>query len=185
MVGNFPTCARVLSSQKMQLMIDQATQDEAIQNLVQVLDDLFGFLQEAETLKKIKSMQGALDTDGVIASQKEILKLMLIQAAECAYFIQDYAKYRGPCMFSSTLSYLCLGIYELLISVARTMKNMMSEADTKTKEYAVKFNELKSAFQSHAILHTEITVIKVLTQVSNIGKRVIIDTAGSILNRLS
>jgi hypothetical protein len=58
----------------------------------------------------------------------------------------------------------------MVFPVARTGKNLFSDAESRTKEFSVKFNELKSAFQSHSVLHTELMVVKVLNQVNNMGK---------------
>ena len=51
------------------------------------------------------------------------------------------------------------------------MNNLVSEADGKMEEYEVKFKELKSAFQSHAVLQTEIAVLRILGNVEDLGKR--------------
>jgi hypothetical protein len=45
----------------------------------------------------------------------------------------------------------------------------MSDVDNTIKQYEDKFNELKSALQGRAVLGTEITVLRVLNQVENIG----------------
>jgi hypothetical protein len=50
------------------------------------------------------------------------------------------------------------------------MKNIMSDVDDKIRQYQDKFNELKAGFQERAMIHTEITVLRVLNQVENIGK---------------
>lgn len=44
----------------------------------------------------------------------------------------------------------------------------MSDSDNRIKEYEDKFNELKSAFQTRALLHTEITVLRTETMVMRI-----------------
>jgi len=51
------------------------------------------------------------------------------------------------------------------------VNNLVSEADSKIEEYVVKFKELKSAFQSHAVLQTEIAVLRILGNMEDLGKR--------------
>ena len=38
----------------------------------------------------------------------------------------------------------------------------MSDVDIKVKQYQVKFNELRLALQERAVIHTEVTVLRVL-----------------------
>jgi len=58
-----------------------------------------------------------------------------------------------------------------MILGTRILKNILSDVDDTIKQYETKFGELKSAFQGRAVLRTEITVLRVLDQVENIGKR--------------
>jgi hypothetical protein len=53
----------------------------------------------------------------------------------------------------------------------RILKNILSDVDDTIKQYETKFGELKSALQGRAVLRTEITVLRVLDQVENIGKQ--------------
>lgn len=49
------------------------------------------------------------------------------------------------------------------------MKHTMSDVDSKIKQYEDKFKELGLAFQKQAILETEITVLRILDNVENLG----------------
>jgi hypothetical protein len=49
------------------------------------------------------------------------------------------------------------------------MKHTMSDVDSKIKQYEDKFKELGLAFQEQAILETEITVLRILDNVENLG----------------
>jgi hypothetical protein len=45
----------------------------------------------------------------------------------------------------------------------------MSDADSKIKLYEGKFKELKSAFQGRAVLHTELTVMRLMSDLEDLG----------------
>jgi hypothetical protein len=51
----------------------------------------------------------------------------------------------------------------------RVMKNLVSDVDNKVEQFRIKFNELRSALQERVIVHTEISVFRVLETVENIG----------------
>ena len=53
----------------------------------------------------------------------------------------------------------------------RFLENVISDVDDTIKRYETKFGELKAAFRERAVLRTEITVLRVLDQVEDIGKR--------------
>ncbi|KIM85063.1 hypothetical protein PILCRDRAFT_817902, partial [Piloderma croceum F 1598] len=59
-------------------IIAQADRDDCMVHLVQVMDDVYSFVKEAEPMKKIES-------------HRRIVALMAQQTTECAYFIRDYA----------------------------------------------------------------------------------------------
>ena len=46
----------------------------------------------------------------------------------------------------------------------------MSHVDSRIKEYEDKFNELKSAFQGHAIVQTEIIVSRMFGNLNSLGQ---------------
>ncbi|KIM90604.1 hypothetical protein PILCRDRAFT_1868 [Piloderma croceum F 1598] len=60
------------------IIVAQTDRDDCITRLVEVMDDIYLFVQEAEPVKKIKS-------------HGRIVALMAQQTTECAYFIRDYA----------------------------------------------------------------------------------------------
>ena len=57
-----------------------------------------------------------------------------------------------------------------LHSGKRTAENLVSDADSKMKQYEESFNKLKAELQQYAVVHTEITVLRVLTIVGEIGE---------------
>ena len=140
----------------LQSILAQVDRDSSIVHLVEIMDDVFSFVKEAEPIKKIES-------------HGPIIELMSQQATECAYFIRDYAMNKSLCRSSSALH---VGV-SLLCSLPgeRTLKNsFMSNVDTKIKQYEDKFNELKSALQDRAILQTEIIVSRVLGNLDDFGQ---------------
>jgi hypothetical protein len=66
--------------------------------------------------------------------------------------------------------------YQMVIAVddlhsgKRTAKNLVSDVDSKVKQYEESFNKLKLELQQHAVIYTEITVLRVLTVVGEIGE---------------
>jgi hypothetical protein len=52
----------------------------------------------------------------------------------------------------------------------RTVKNGRSDVDGKVTEYEESFKTLKLQLQQHATIHTEITVLRVLGVVEEIGE---------------
>jgi hypothetical protein len=64
--------------------------DDAIVRLVETMDDVYSFVEEAEPMKKIESLG-------------RIIELIAQQTTECAYFIRDYAMGKDFCMSASAL----------------------------------------------------------------------------------
>ncbi len=73
-----------------QTILAQVDRDSCIVRLVEIMDDVFSFVKEAEPIKKIES-------------HGPIIEIMSHQATECAYFIRDYAMNKSLCRSSSTL----------------------------------------------------------------------------------
>jgi hypothetical protein len=80
-----------------QTILDQVDRDGCIVHLVEIMDDVFSFVKEAEPIKKIRS-------------HAQIIELMSRQATECAYFIRDYAMNKSLCRSSSTRTSECLTV---------------------------------------------------------------------------
>jgi hypothetical protein len=60
--------------------------DDSIVRLVETMDDVYSFVEEAEPMKKIESLG-------------RIIELIAHQTTECAYFIRDYALSKDFCMW--------------------------------------------------------------------------------------
>jgi hypothetical protein len=52
---------------------------------------------------------------------------------------------------------------------ARTLKHLVSDVDGKVIQYEAKFSELKSALQASGVIHTEITVLRILDVMNNLS----------------
>jgi hypothetical protein len=57
-----------------------------------------------------------------------------------------------------------------LYSGRRAARDVASDADSKIKQYQDSFNNLKLELQQHAVIHTEIIVLRVLDVVDKIGE---------------
>ena len=68
-----------------QTIVSQMDRDDCIVHLLEVIDDVYFFVHEAEPVKKIES-------------HGRIIMLMAQQTTECAYFIRDYAMDKSFCM---------------------------------------------------------------------------------------
>jgi len=68
-----------------QVVLAQKARDEAIDHLVDVMNDIYSFVHEAEALRDIQS-------------HKQIVVVITQQTIDCAYFIRDYAINKNFCM---------------------------------------------------------------------------------------
>jgi hypothetical protein len=72
------------------VFLAQNSRDESIGRLVDIINDTYEFVHEAEPLKKVKS-------------HKQIIVHIIQQTTECGYFIRDYSKNEEFCKFFRTL----------------------------------------------------------------------------------
>lgn len=87
----------------------------------------------------------------------------------------------------SCLQHILWGFLSQVISGKRTVQHIFSEADSKIKEYEDIFAQLKSEFQDHAVVQTQIGVLQVkistqsvLDKLDDAGKYSVILTLMSI-----
>ena len=137
--------------------------DTSIQYLVKVMNNAFIFMHEAAHLDH-----------SAIYSQKDILACMAKQATECAYFIRDYARNKSFCALFFPQYPMTL----ICPTGLRTAKNLVSDVDSKVKQYEETFNQLLSLFRDRAALQTEITVfetkvtiLRILGDVKDLGEQ--------------
>jgi hypothetical protein len=138
------------------VVLAQKARDETIDHLVETMNDAYSFVNDAAALKEIES-------------HKQIIVALTQQTIDCAYFIRDYAINKSFCM-SIFIIRVAQGLQLSVMSGKRTVKNFISDTDIKIKQYETKFQELKFVFQGRAILQTEITVLRILDNVDNIGE---------------
>jgi hypothetical protein len=140
----------------MKIILAQRDRDAAVSHLVKAMDDIFSFVHEAEPVSKIKSHQ-------------EIIVVMTKQTTECAYFIRDYAMDKSFGKSILALQHNCSSIL-LALPGKRILRNsFVSDADSRIKLYEGKFKELKSAFQERAVLQTELTVMRLMSNLEDLG----------------
>ncbi|KDR65874.1 hypothetical protein GALMADRAFT_232848 [Galerina marginata CBS 339.88] len=84
-----------------------------------------------------------------VESQRIALKCLSQQTIECAYFISAYSK---DCRF-----------------IVKAVKNLFSTVDDAVQEYKTRFQEIRKAFDSRAILNTEITVMRMAKETFDIA----------------
>lgn len=73
-----------------QPFVDQLHRDNAVKDLLDIIDDTYTFILTADSLKDLDQRR------------KSILANLSKQTIECAYFIRDYAKSSAFCEY-----YLC------------------------------------------------------------------------------
>ena len=62
-----------------QVVLDQTDRDKNVKQLLEVMNDVYSFVNDAELVKER------------VGSQKQIVVLMVEQTIQCAYFIRDYS----------------------------------------------------------------------------------------------
>lgn len=135
-------------------MLEQKERDDNISHLLEVITDIYAFVLEAESIK--------------IESHRKILVVMVQQTTECSYFIRQYA---SNASFSRTLFPHEATISQIISRIGkRLLEHILSDADSKIKQYEDKFEELKAAFQGRAVLETEITVLRILDMLESQGQ---------------
>jgi hypothetical protein len=142
--------------------------DNKIEDLVSTMSDMYAFMHEAQPVEKIKS-------------HARILAVIAKQTAECAYFIEEYARTKGfGMLFVITDTFTFFKLLHPL--VVRTVKSHLSSVDVIIQGYQTKFVELKSAFQGRVVIETEIAIGRVESAVRRVDitvTRVLDITSGS------
>jgi hypothetical protein len=131
----------------LQGILAQIDRDNRIHQLVEVIDDAYSFVKDADLVKEIESQHKIL---AVMAQQTTTAPISSIKG-----FCRS-----GPAIDQAGNS--------PLLSGKCTIKKTFSSADDKIKAYEDKFKELKMAFHDRAILHTEISVLRTGITVSRI-----------------
>lgn len=146
-----------------QTVTAQLHRDESLKCLVEIMTEFCEFVIESEPLKNVMESHRTKLQEAMI----KILAAMAAQITECAYFIRDYVKTTSFRKSSIVISWV---VSHCAMSVSRAVMHSMSDADGQVQQYKDKFAELRLAFQSRAILHVDITVLRILDEVEDIGE---------------
>ncbi len=141
-----------------QILTDQIERDQKVDNLANVMQDLYQYVLELSSIQKI-------------SSYKKTLERLLTQTSECAYFIADYQRvalfgvFFCGCMYEYPLRKYCIW------TAQRLMNNMMvSNADAIISQFESAFGDLKIELILGSTLQTTIVSFRILQKVENIGK---------------
>jgi hypothetical protein len=138
------------------IVVAQRDRDENIRRLLLALDDVYSFISEVETLKKIES-------------HREVIARLMKQTTICAHFISSYAEKKNFCMMFLRISEDQHFHHYLFLSGIRMGTHLVSNADDTIKEFQAVFSQLKAEFQGRAVVHIEISAMRILDNVESIG----------------
>lgn len=110
---------------------EQKERDERILGLLDTINNSYDFVDTTKPLR----------TEDLGSARKEIIKKMLQQTYDCAWFIRDYTS-RG--------------------FFGRAVDGMTGNHDSIVQQYIKSFNELKERFESKSLVGIEITVHRTL-----------------------
>jgi hypothetical protein len=118
------------------------------------MKDTFDIVEKADQLRR--------------KSKSDIVIRMVQQTTECAWFIRDYMKIEEFCkldkliVLSNSSSHSCEG--------KRMAKNIVSSRKDQVDKFKSKFEELRSAFETEAIVEVEIAVLRVADDLQSVKK---------------
>jgi hypothetical protein len=139
---------------KPQMIEKQKKRDEMIFELLDAMNNAYDFVDHTKPLR----------IDDLGDTRKEIIKKLLQQTYDCAWFIRDYTS-RGFCESIFFRNVNCL-IDDL--SVGRTLDGMTSGHDSIVKKYIKAFSKLQECFESENLVGIEVSVHRTLTVAQNI-----------------
>jgi hypothetical protein len=157
-------------------LVAQMHRDQSIKRLIETMSDICKFVLESEPLKSIE------DRTTVHKTIVEILAAMAAQTTECAYFIRSYVQTASFCESTAAISLL---ISHCTTIGSKAVKHSISDVDDQVQQYVDKFAELKSAFQGRVVLHVDITVLRILDKVEDLGEQISVTLADIFLMQWS
>ena len=132
----------------------QIERDDKVRSLVEAIEKTYAFTQEAEPIKKVES-------------QGNILRQLLLQTAECAKFIVQYADEASFCRLSP--SFIRAYAHVLYFSGCRAIKKSLSSKDDIINGFIEKFRELRNELSDTTVVNTQISVFRLIDLVTMIG----------------
>jgi hypothetical protein len=131
----------------------QVERDDKINGLVGTMANMYGFLQDANPLEKIRSYEKTVER-------------LVRQTAECSYFIAEYSKTNS---FGEHVPQDPDKLMILSFLAQRALTNLVSNADVIIAAYEASFGELKIEFIMGSTLQMALTTVCILDKVENIG----------------
>jgi hypothetical protein len=138
-----------------QVIIAQNLHDSRILDLLGVMNDVYALILDAEPLKAIQTQKGAFE-------------MLAKQTTECAYFISHYAREPSYCEYDRTCS---MTENLTMLPGSRLGKNIMGSVDCKITDFEKAFQRLRATFQEGVVLHTELFVLRMVSDIGTIGKQ--------------
>jgi hypothetical protein len=131
----------------------QIERDEKINGLVGTMANMYGFLQDANPLEKIRSYEKTVER-------------LVRQTAECSYFIAEYSKTSS---FGGFERQEPDQLIMFLLLAQRAVTNLISNAEMIIAAYEASFGELKIEFIMGSTLQTALTTVRILDKVEHIS----------------
>ena len=128
------------------MIIDQTTCDDSVRSLLSKMNEVYAFLMKEE-LRDIGSM-------------KAVVERICHQTLECAYFIREYSQNKN---FRKLSRYFEAdgNAFISFIQGTRLLNNVISETDTRVRNYNNVFDELLQEFRNRAAGDTSVVVHRI------------------------
>ncbi|KAG1861121.1 hypothetical protein DFJ58DRAFT_777749 [Suillus subalutaceus] len=111
----------------------------------------FGIIRLMHTMQDTYDLVMTVDALPYLHKQKNVLEAIMQQTIECAFFIRDYVDTRG--------------------SFAQAIKNSALNMESQIKAFENAFIDLQRNFQSYMAVSTQLTVLKILEDVQDLGAK--------------
>ncbi|KAG1773589.1 hypothetical protein EV702DRAFT_1243365 [Suillus placidus] len=110
-----------------------------------------GVIRLMRTMQDTYDLVMTVDALPHLHKQKNVLEAIVQQTIECAFFIRDYVDTRG--------------------SFAQVIKNSVLNVEAQIKAFENAFIDLQHSFQSYMAVSTQLTVLKILEDVQDLGAK--------------
>ncbi|KAG1859925.1 hypothetical protein C8R48DRAFT_252026 [Suillus tomentosus] len=110
-----------------------------------------GVIRLMHTMHETYDLIMAVNSLPYLYRRKNVIEAIVQQTIECAFFIRDYANTRG--------------------SFAQVIRNSVLNVESQIKEFENAFKDLQRSFQSHGAVSPQLTVLKILEDVQDLGAK--------------
>ncbi|KAG2100666.1 uncharacterized protein F5147DRAFT_320691 [Suillus discolor] len=107
-----------------------------------------GVIRLMRTMQETYDLVMTVDALPYLHKQKNVLEAIVQQTIECAFFIRDYVDTRGSLIRNSVLN-----------------------VESQIKEFENAFKDLQRSFQNYMAVSTQLTVLKILEDVQDLGAK--------------